>query len=194
MSNNTTDNLSLEIAYNILLKEFQNATLQEIPYDIYQKIAGSINNLKINEYETQEKILVIKMSEMFSDISSLLLQIRLEKIHKLEKTQKVFEINYSKISDEEKYILDGEHQSTKRLHEIFSLINNGQPKVLEKISERIKQKRVLIRFMKPMEQFVGVDMAKYGPFNCEDVANLPLENAISLINNKIATEIFASFD
>jgi len=193
MSNNTTDNLSLEIAYNILLKEFQNPTLQEIPYDIYQKIAGSINNLKINEYETQEKIIVIKMSEMFSDISSLLLQIRLEKIHELEKTQ-VFEIDYSKISDEEKYILDGEHQSRKRLHEIFSLINNGQPKVLEKISERIKQKRVLIRFMKPMEQFVGVDMAKYGPFNCEDVANLPLENAISLINNKIASEIFASFD
>ncbi|HEX7275288.1 MAG TPA: hypothetical protein VF248_06715 [Nitrososphaeraceae archaeon] len=193
MSNNTTDNLSLEIAYNILLKEFQNPTLQEIPYDIYQKIAGSINNLKINEYETQEKLIVIKMSEMFSDISSLLLQIRLEKIHELEKTQ-VFEIDYSKISDEEKYILDGEHQSRKRLHEIFSLINNGQPKVLEKISERIKQKRVLIRFMKPMEQFVGVDMAKYGPFNCEDVANLPLENAISLINNKIASEIFASFD
>lgn len=193
MSNNTTDNLSLEIAYNILLKEFQNPTLQEIPYDIYQKIAGSINNLKINEYETQEKLIVIKMSEMFSDISSLLLQIRLEKIHELEKTQ-VFEIGYSKISDEEKYILDGEHQSIKRLHEIFSLINNGQPKVLEKISERIKQKRVLIRFMKPMEQFVGVDMAKYGPFNCEDVANLPLENAISLINNKIASEIFASFD
>lgn len=193
MSNNTTDNLSLEIAYNILLKEFQNPTLQEIPYDIYQKIAGSINNLKINEYETQEKLIVIKMSEMFSDISSLLLQIRLEKIHELEKTQ-VFEIDYSKISDEEKYILDGEHQSIKRLHEIFSLINNGQPKVLEKISERIKQKRVLIRFMKPMEQFVGVDMAKYGPFNCEDVANLPLENAISLINNKIASEIFASFD
>jgi len=193
MSNNTTDNLSLEIAYNILLKEFQNPTLQEIPYDIYQKIAGSINNLKINEYETQEKIIVIKMSEMFSDISSLLLQIRLEKIHELEKTQ-VFEIDYSKISDEEKYILDGEHQSRKRLHEIFSLINNGQPKVLEKISERIKQKRVLIRFMKPMEQFVGVDMAKYGPFNCEDVANLPLENAISLINNKIASEVFASFD
>ncbi|MGB9167517.1 MAG: hypothetical protein WCB31_01155 [Nitrososphaeraceae archaeon] len=193
MSNNTTDNLSLEIAYNILLKEFQNPTLQEIPYDIYQKIAGSINNLKINEYETQEKLIVIKMSEMFSDISSLLLQIRLEKIHELEKTR-VFEIDYSKISDEEKYILDGEHQSRKRLHEIFSLINNGQPKVLEKISERIKQKRVLIRFMKPMEQFVGVDMAKYGPFNCEDVANLPLENAISLINNKIASEIFASFD
>ncbi|MGE5781698.1 MAG: hypothetical protein ACM31J_02440 [Nitrososphaerales archaeon] len=193
MSNNTTDNLSLEIAYNILLKEVQNPTLQEIPYDIYQKIAGSINNLKINEYETQEKLIVIKMSEMFSDISSLLLQIRLEKIHELEKTQ-VFEIDYSKISDEEKYILDGEHQSRKRLHEIFSLINNGQPKVLEKISERIKQKRVLIRFMKPMEQFVGVDMAKYGPFNCEDVANLPLENAISLINNKIASEIFASFD
>ena len=141
MSYNTVENLSLDIVYNILLKEFQNPTLQEIPYDFYQKIAGDISRLKTNEYESQEKNIVLKLNKMLSDISSLILKIRLEKIYELEKTQKIFEIDFSKISDEEKYILDGRHQATKRLLDIVSLINNGQPKVLERISQRIKQQR-----------------------------------------------------
>ena len=49
-------------------------------------------------------------------------------------------------------------------------------------------------FIKPMEQFVGVDMYKYGPFKVGDVANLPFENALSLVNNKIASEITPIFD
>jgi DNA replication factor GINS len=76
----------------------------------------------------------------------------------------------------------------------MTLITNGQPKILEKITDTIKQKKLLIMFIKPMEQFVGVDMYKYGPFNVEDVANLPFENALSLVNNKIATEIAPIFD
>ena len=41
-----------------------------------------------------------------------------------------------------------------------------------------------------MEQFVGVDMYRYGPFFIDDIANLPLENALSLVNSKIAEEIY----
>jgi DNA replication initiation complex subunit (GINS family) len=37
-------------------------------------------------------------------------------------------------------------------------------------------------------------MYKYGPFSVDDVANLPFENALSLVNNKIATEIAPIFD
>ena len=45
-----------------------------------------------------------------------------------------------------------------------------------------------------MEQFIGVDMYKYGPFCVDDIANLPFENALSLVNSKIATEMFPIFD
>ena len=81
-------------------------------------------------------------------------------------------------------------QSKRRRTQILDLVTNGQPKVLEKITEIIKQKKILIKFLKPMEQFVGVDMYRYGPFFIDDIANLPLENALSLVNSKIAEEIY----
>jgi DNA replication factor GINS len=40
-----------------------------------------------------------------------------------------------------------------------------------------------------MERFMGINTAKYGPFQEEDVAVLPFENARSLIENGKAVEI-----
>lgn len=193
MSDNLEENFTLEMAYNILLKEYQISSLQEIPYDTYQRLAITIGNLKAKEYDLLEKRIVQKIIENLSIISNLLLQIRIEKILKGNINSNL-EIGYSKMTDEEKFIIDGEIQSKRKRKEIMTLITNGQPKILEKITDTIKQKKLLIMFIKPMEQFVGVDMYKYGPFKVEDVANLPFENALSLVNNKIATEIAPIFD
>ena len=189
MSNNTEDSFTLEMAYNLILKEHQTSSLQEIPYDTYQKLCIAIGNLKSKEYEDMEKKIVQKVIENLSIISSLLLRTRLEKIT-IGNINSNLEMNYSKMTDEEKYIIDQEMQSKRRRTQILDLVTNGQPKVLEKITEIIKQKKILIKFLKPMEQFVGVDMYRYGPFFIDDIANLPLENALSLVNSKIAEEIY----
>ncbi|HJY23960.1 MAG TPA: hypothetical protein VJ279_13790 [Hanamia sp.] len=193
MSDNLEEYFTLEMAYNILLKEYQISSLQEIPYDTYQRLAITIGNLTTKEYDLLEKRIVQKIIENLSIISNLLLQIRIEKILRGNINSNL-EIGYSKMTDEEKFIIDGEIQSKRKRKEIMTLITNGQPKILEKITDTIKQKKLLIMFIKPMEQFVGVDMYKYGPFKVEDVANLPFENALSLVNNKIATEIAPIFD
>ena len=39
MSDNLEDYFTLEMAYNILLKEYQISSLQEIPYDTYQRFS-----------------------------------------------------------------------------------------------------------------------------------------------------------
>jgi DNA replication factor GINS len=193
MSENKEDYFTLEMAYNILLKEQQLPSLQEIPYDTYQKLAVTIGKLKSKEYEDIEKGIVEKVIENLSTISYLLLQIRMEKIT-IGNINYNLEISYSKMTDEEKYLIDQEIQAKRKKTEILTLITNGQPRILEKITEIIKQKKLLIKFIKPMEQFVGVDMSKYGPFYVDDLANLPFENALSLVNSKIAKEIFSIFD
>lgn len=193
MSDNLEEYFTLEMAYNILLKEYQISSLQEIPYDTYQRLAITIGNLKAKEYNVIENKIVQKIIENLSIISNLLLQTRIEKIM-IGNINSNLEIGYSKMTDEEKFIIDGEIQSKRNKKEITTLISNGQSKILEKIIGRIKQKKLLIMFIKPMEQFVGVDMYKYGPFKGGDVANLPFENALSLVNNKIASEIAPIFD
>lgn len=193
MSDNLEDYFTLEMAYNILLKEYQISSLQEIPYDTYQRLAITIGNLKAKEYDIIENKIVQKIIENLSIISNLLLQTRIEKIM-IGNINSNLEIGYSKMTDEEKFIIDEEIQLKRNKKEITALISNGQSKILEKIIGRIKQKKLLIMFIKPMEQFVGVDMYKYGPFKVGDVANLPFENALSLVNNKIASEITPIFD
>jgi DNA replication factor GINS len=77
----------------------------------------------------------------------------------------------------------------RRKISIISAILQGRPKVLESISSRILSKQMIIRFIKPMDQFIGVNMTRYGPFHEEDVAVIPFENARSLIENGIAAEL-----
>ena len=66
---------------------------------------------------------------------------------------------------------------------------NGRPKVLESISGRVHSRQIVVRFIRPMDQFIGTNMTKYGPFQEEDVAVLPFENARSLIENGKALEV-----
>ncbi|MHA1733046.1 MAG: DNA replication complex subunit Gins51 [Promethearchaeota archaeon] len=49
----------------------------------------------------------------------------------------------------------------------------------------------LVRFRKACEAVVGLDMREYGPFEVEDVANLPNPNARILIDKKYAEKIEA---
>ena len=58
MSDNLEDYFTLEMAYNILLKEYQISSLQEIPYDTYQRLAITIGNLKAKEYDIIENKIV----------------------------------------------------------------------------------------------------------------------------------------
>jgi len=45
---------------------------------------------------------------------------------------------------------------------------------------------VVVRFLKPLPAIMGVDMKAYGPFDPEDVANIPRQNAVNLIRRGIA--------
>lgn len=85
--------------------------------------------------------------------------------------------------------MDADKESEGRRNDILVAIIRGMPKVPESISKRVRSKHIVVRFVKPMEQFMGVDMNRYGPFRQEDVAVIPLENARSLIENNHAIEV-----
>jgi len=72
---------------------------------------------------------------------------------------------------------------------ILSATLNGKSKLLESISEKHKTKSITVRFLKEMDQIVGADLEKYGPFRSEDVATIPFENAQALIAKNIVMKI-----
>lgn len=189
---------SLKDIYEVLIKETQTALLQSVPMDTYQNIATLLGNLKSQPYEGIELKVRNRMIEIISISAKLLLDIRHDKIlqewAQPEQNVPVLSttisgIDYSKLTDEEKYILNEEKEADKRKLAVLAATLNGRPKVLESISARMHSKRIVVRFIRPMDQFIGTDMTKYGPFQEEDVAVLPFENARSLVENGKALEV-----
>jgi DNA replication factor GINS len=193
--NNTNISLTIEDVYNLLVTEIQIPTLQSIPLDTYQNIANLLGNIKGQGYEGIEAKIRDRLVETISKSAQLLLECRHQKLKEYQheilssSSSAATAVDYSKLTDEEKYILDGEKESDKRRNAVLAATINGRPKVMESMSAKIRAKQIVIRFIKSMEQFVGVDMTKYGPFQEEDVAVLPFENARSFIEKGIAIEI-----
>jgi DNA replication factor GINS len=177
--------LALKDVYKMLEKEIETPALQSIEPDTFQKIAEALGSLKGPVYEGIEAKVRDRMVEMLEVSSILMIETRQIKISSSEET-----LDYSKLTDEEKYILDGKRESNKRVDEVVAALVKGRPKVLESISIKMRSKQIVIRFLKPIEAFVGIDMNKYGPYTQEDVASLPFENARSIIDSGGAIEVY----
>jgi DNA replication factor GINS len=196
------DSIKIAEIAGMLLKEVQISTLQPIPFDTYQKIALTLENLQLFEFEGMEVKIRDTMVEMISTAAKSLLEVRYHKMLDREgvvtsssssssvstNTAKT-PIDYSRLTEEEKYIMNAEHESERRKSDILLTIVKGRPKLLELISKRVRSERIVVRFVKPMEKFIGVDMEGYGPFRQEDIAVIPFENARSLIENNHAIEV-----
>jgi DNA replication factor GINS len=175
--------LALKDVYKMLEKEIETPTLQSIEPDTFQKIAEALGSLKDQPYGGVEAKVRDRMVEMLEISSILMIETRQVKISSSEEI-----LDYSKLTDEEKYILDGKRESNKRVDEVVAALVKGRPKVLESISAKMHSKQIVVRFLKPIEAFVGIDMNKYGPYAQEDVASLPFENARSIIDSGGAIE------
>ena len=183
MDAENSGSLALKDVYRMLEKEVETPTLQSIEPDTFQKIAEALGSLKGHAYEGIEAKLRDKMVEMLATSSCLMIETRQSKMSSGDEP-----LDYSKLTDEEKYILDSKRESNKRIDEVIAALVKGRPKVLESISARMRSKQIVVRFLKPIEAFVGIDMNKYGPYEQEDVATLPFENARSIIDGGGAIE------
>ena len=181
-----TGGLALKDIYRMLKREIETSSLQQIDPDTFQKIAELLGTLKGQGYEGVEAKVRDRLTELLANSARLLIEARL---YKLRSNREL--VDYSKLTDEEKYALDGMSDSADRIDEVISATIKGRVKVLESIAVKVRSKQVLVRFLKPIESFVGVDMNKYGPFQQEDVASLPLENARSIVGSGLAVQVHA---
>jgi DNA replication factor GINS len=184
MDTRNSGSLTLKDVYKMLEKEIETPALQSIEPDTFQKIAETLSNLRSQAYEGVEAKVRDRMAEMLTTSSSLMIEARQTKMSSRDEP-----LDYSKVTDEEKYILDGKRELNKRIDHVMTALVKGRPKVLESISARMRSKQIVVRFLKPIEAFIGVDMNKYGPYAQEDVASLPFENARSIIDGGGAIEV-----
>lgn len=190
---NSERKIDLDFIMELLKKETQIPKIQGISPDIYKKIAQLIKELSIQKYEDLELDVHHELIRLLVLSTKSLIELRTRKL--LENSNgnlsstSLSTDDYSKLTDEEKYIFEEERKVSQRKDLIKQSLIDGNVNNLDSISRIIRTKMIIIRFMESTDRFMGVDMAKYGPFIKEDVAILPFENARSLIERKVAVEI-----
>jgi len=187
--------IGLEFILELLKKETQIPKIQAISPDIYRKIAQIIRDLSIQKYEDLELDVHHELIKLLTLSTKSLFELRIRKLLESSNGQHLSypsllsSDDYSKLTDEEKFIFEEERKVSQRKELIIQSLIDGNVNNLDTISRIIRSKMIIIRFLESTDQFMGVDMAKYGPFIKEDIAILPFENARSLIERKIAIEI-----
>lgn len=185
--------IDLDFIMELLKKETQIPKIQGVSPDIYKKIAQLIKELSIQKYEDLELDVHHELIRLLVLSTKSLIELRtlklLENSNGNLSSTSLSTDDYSKLTDEEKYIFEEERKVSQRKDLIKQSLIDGNVNNLDSISRIIRSKMIIIRFMESTDQFMGVDMAKYGPFIKEDVAILPFENARSLIERKVAVEI-----
>jgi len=187
--------IGLEFILELLKKETQIPNIQAISPDTYRKIAQIIRGLSIQKYEDLELDVHHELIKLLTLSTKSLFELRIRKLLESSNGQHLSypsllsSDDYSKLTDEEKFIFEEERKVTQRRELIIQSLIGGNVNNLDTISRIIRSKMIIIRFLESTDQFMGVDMAKYGPFIKEDIAILPFENARSLIERKIAIEI-----
>ena len=178
-----SDQIDINSLHHTVLRETENDSLLEIKPNFYRSLSDFIGNLRKQEFDGVENKIKDTMIEMATELTSLLIHIRLEKISNSD------DFDISHLLDEEKFILDSQEEQNERTEMVLSATISGKSKFLESLAENHKIKTVVIRFLSEVDEIVGADLEKYGPYKTEDIATIPYENAQALIAKNIATKV-----
>lgn len=200
--------ITFDALYEKLRLEKYRAELQKLEKDFFEKVITYLNE-KREVLETQKE-----KESIFSSQNIQKTEKQLENTYKILK--ELYEKRESKIvqlalfcSRSECGLKDKSALSEEELvlfEEILFKLNlfrnsilknllegklpeiRDEPKRL-KIEEKTNQKNKLVRLIQAVPQFVGNDMKTYGPFDKEEIVNLPLKVSEVLIKTKRAEEI-----
>ena len=163
----------------LLEDENRSKDLQKINPDTYKEIAAHIKSIRTESSEIERNM----VSELSFDDRQILFRIARRLIElRISKFKQVPDSDVSSIVLEERYFAEPLIQSSKRFERVGQALFNGQTSELERISDAVKQKYVIVRFAQPYSAVSGTDLATYGPFEPHDLAKLPLETAQRLTN------------
>ena len=103
-----SNHIDINSLHNTVLRETENDSLLEIKPNFYRNLSDFIGNLRKQEFEGVENKIKETMIEMATELTSLLIHIRLEKIS----SSNDYDIGY--LLDEEKFIIDSQDEQNER--------------------------------------------------------------------------------
>lgn len=167
-------------------RERDSAVLEPLPKDFYLRIAEYIRKIREESRMMDEKTtrarLLMREGESVRKMAQELFMLR----HgKRVRAMSVGEsVDLEDLAKEEEKLIKDVAPSFESFQMLLKEILSGR---LPQVSREKTTKRVL-RFLKETPAIIGADMKTYGPFQPQDVASLPAENAKILTKQGVAVE------
>ena len=152
--------------------------LLQLPGDTYSKVATYTQGLKRVASSNNSEItnrLVRRQLELIDGLTRRLLTVRTRKATSQG-------IAY-RLLPEERFVCASAIEFRRVSEEFIHAVVNGQPSFLANAVRRELGRSVTVRFLKPVEEVIGFDMRRYGPFKSEDIAVIPSANADVFVAN-----------
>ncbi len=208
--------MDYELLYQHWLQEFENEDLTKLSEDLYSKYKSNssfLSNLTLNEEDKIKAEIIESYKENLEFLFKDFMKIREIKI--LNSALALQEIEINNLIEPERLFYQNLISAIKGFKKVkASFIYDQSPKIEDKIikeaqvealdinqetsdliSEYIAKEKtnqfnyILVKILKKTPALVGIDLLNYGPFEKENIAFLPYENAKILIFEKFAQNI-----
>jgi len=158
--------------------------LLQLPDDFYVTVATYAQLLKRTSSSSGSDLtnkLIAKQSDLLGSMVRDLVHVRMTKAS----SQKSF----AQLLPEERYVCSMERNYARNLDTFIQAVALGQPSTVEAERKSELARSTTVRFLKHVDELVGLDLRKYGPYEAEDLALIPAANADLLVANGEAVEV-----
>ena len=173
---------------DLLRTEISQGKLQKVSSDLYKQVAERLKELEsVTDGESGiSNSIAEEEARILKQLTERLIELRLTKARK----SILMDLGDLDLTPEEKYLIEPIIAYEKRRRTLNQALHTGRSSYLEEISQLAMNKYVTVRFKDSTDSIVGTDLKKYGPFEKEDVALIPIENARTLLKQGLLAQVW----
>jgi DNA replication factor GINS len=174
----------LEALKRALDSELESTALTHLPNDFYSRIAVYTQKIRRSEGSGVSEATVRLVARQVRMIDSMIRQLLSVRARKA-----IDGSSLMRLTPEERYICLARQRFDKRFDEFARAVSEGQPSFVEFAHKSESERSVMVKVAKHVDEVVGLDLRRYGPFEPEDLVSLPAANADVLIAAGDAVEV-----
>jgi DNA replication initiation complex subunit (GINS family) len=176
---------TLEFVKRHLDSEVQSKALHLLPSNFYSRISEYSQKLRRSAGSGNSEAAIRLISRQTTMIESMTRQLI------VLRTKKATEGNgFLQLLPEERYVCSTQQRFQRRFNTFIEALSTGQPSFIEFAHKSETMRNTTVRFLRPINELVGVDFRRYGPFEVDDLASIPAANADILIAGGEAVEVY----
>ena len=176
---------TIQVLKQLLDAEEQSEHLTKLPTDTYTRIAAYVQKLRKSGDLTGDDPLSRLTRKQLSLLEGMGRQLLNRRIEKAARSQDVKDL-----LPEEKFVCEFHMEFERMRGRFVEAMINGQQSMFTILQKNQMRKKVTVRFQRPLEEVVGFDLNRYGPFKVHDVAEIPAANAEVLVSNGDAVMVY----